>query len=58
MSTILRRICEVELQNNFILYLYIGLENQHEEYGKWGRYRTIWKCTEILKVRNISLWYK
>ena len=34
MSAILRRICEVEVQNNFILYLYIGLANQHEEYGK------------------------
>jgi len=36
MSANLRRILEVEVQNNFILYLYIGLANQHEEYGKGG----------------------
>ena len=34
MSTILRRICEVEVENNFILYLHIGLANQHKEYGR------------------------
>ena len=36
MSAILRRIREAEVQNNFIFYLYIGLANQHEEYGKGG----------------------
>ena len=36
MSAILGRIREVEVQNYFILYLYIGLANQHEEYGKGG----------------------
>ena len=36
MSAILQRIRKVEVQNNFILYLYIGLANQHEEYGKVG----------------------
>jgi len=34
MRAILQRIREVEVKNNFILYLYIGLANQHEEYGK------------------------
>ena len=39
MSTIMPRIRVVEVQNNFVLYLYIGLANQHEEYGK-GRAET------------------
>ena len=36
MSPILQRFCEVVVQNNFTLYIYIGLANQHEEYGKRG----------------------
>ena len=36
MRAILRRICEVAVRFNFIMYLYIGLANQHEEYLEGG----------------------
>ena len=36
MSAILQRIREVEVQNIFILYLYIGLANQHDRIWKGG----------------------
>ena len=34
MSTILRRIRLVTVQYNFILYVYIGLANQHDKGGE------------------------
>ncbi len=49
MSNILQNIFAHAI--NFILYLYIGLANQHEEYGKGGiqnnleMYRNL-KCTQ------------
>ena len=36
MTAILQRICEVAIQYNFILYLYIGLANQHDRIFKGG----------------------
>ena len=54
MSAILRRICDVEVKNNFILYLYIGLANEQDRIWKGGRHehliRNNLEMYSILKV--------
>ena len=49
MTAILWRIREVAVHYNFILYLYIGLANQHEEYGGGGRIQNNLKMNRKLK---------
>ena len=47
MSAILRRISEVAVHFNFTMYLYIGLANQHEDYGRGGIQNNLEICRKL-----------